>query len=127
MNGQNYIENILSKEVKQAIEKYPHTILQQGNAPCHTAKAVKNYLFNNQIDTLDWPANSPDLNIIENIWHTLKRKIRKTPIRNKPELIHKTKKVWNEEITPHYINKLINSMKNRLEAVIANKGGPSGY
>ena len=36
-------------------------------APCHRAKAVKNYLQKNNAGTVDWPCNSPDLNPIENL------------------------------------------------------------
>lgn len=29
----------------------------------------------NHINTMEWPAQSPDINIIENLWQKIKRKI----------------------------------------------------
>ncbi len=42
-------------------------IFQQDLAPAHTAKSTKSWLNDHGVDVLDWPANSPDLNHIENI------------------------------------------------------------
>ncbi len=41
-------------------------IFQQDLAPVHTDKSTKSWLNNHGVGVLDWPANSPDLNI-ENI------------------------------------------------------------
>ncbi len=56
-------------------------IFQQDLAPAHTAKSTKSWLN----DQLDWPANSPDLNI-ENLWSIVKRKMRNKRPRNADEL-----------------------------------------
>ncbi len=50
-------------------------IFQQDLAPAYTAKSTKK-LLNDGVGVLDWPANSPDLNPIENIWGIVKRKMR---------------------------------------------------
>ncbi len=51
-------------------------IFQQDLAPAHTAKSTKNWLNDHGVGVLDWPANSPDLNPIENLWGIVKRKMR---------------------------------------------------
>ena len=51
-------------------------IFQQDLAPAHTAKSTKTWFSDHGITVLDWPANSPDLNPIENVWDSAKRKMR---------------------------------------------------
>ncbi|KAJ7316665.1 hypothetical protein JRQ81_002827 [Phrynocephalus forsythii] len=52
-------------------------IIQQNYlAPAHTAKSTKTWFSDHGITVLDWPANLPDLNPIENLWGIAKRKMR---------------------------------------------------
>ncbi len=50
-------------------------IFHQDLAPGHTAKSTKSWLNDHGVGVLDWPENSPDLNI-ENLWGIVKRKMR---------------------------------------------------
>ncbi len=53
-------------------------IIQQDLAPAHTAKSTKSWFNDHGVTVLDWPANFPDLNAIENLW-VLSRGRRETP------------------------------------------------
>ncbi len=61
-------------------------IFQQDLAPAHTAKSTKSWLNDHGVGVLDWPANSPDLNLIENLWGIVKRKMRNKRPKNADEL-----------------------------------------
>lgn len=56
-------------------------ILQQDNALVHTARVAQEVLAKAKVRTLTWPAYSPDLNPIENLWSVMQENLRKrTPL-----------------------------------------------
>ncbi len=66
--------------------KDANLIFQQDLAPAHTAKSTKSWLNDHGVGVLDWPANSPDLNPIDNLWGIVKRKMRNKRPKNADEL-----------------------------------------
>ncbi len=68
-------------------------IFQQDLAPVHTAKSTKSWLNDHGVDVLDWPANSPDLNI-ENLWGIVERKMRDKRPKDADELKATVKETW---------------------------------
>ncbi|KAA8490752.1 Transposable element Tc3 transposase [Porphyridium purpureum] len=53
----------------------PNMGFQQNNAPVHTSRLVKNFMNDENVELLDWPAYLPEFNIIENLWGILARKV----------------------------------------------------
>jgi transposase len=103
-------------------------IFQQDNDPKHTSKKAKNWMEENDITLLDWPAQSPDLNPIEHLWHHIKLQLCKyeEPPKGVWQIWERVAEVWNG-IEPEVCQGLIESMPRRLEAVIKAKGGNTKY
>ncbi len=92
-------------------------IFQQDLAPAYTAKATSTWFKDHGIPVLNWPANSPDLNPIENLWGIVKRKMRYARPNNAEELKATIRATW-ALITPEQCHRLIDSMPRRIAAVI---------
>jgi transposase len=77
---------------------------------------------------LVWPAQSPDLNLIEHLWVHLKRALQQYPTSPKGvyELWEREEVEWNE-ISAETCQKLVESMSRRIKAVIKAKGGHTQY
>ncbi len=74
----------------------------------------------------DWPASSPDISIIENLWTILKKKIEG----RQPTSINELWKVAEEEwmnIPNDTIKKLYESLPNQINAVLAAYGASTKY
>jgi transposase len=101
-------------------------ILCEDNDPKHRSKLVASFKTSNNIITMDWPSCSPDLNPIENVWGLLKNKLAKKQITSIRILKRELLKEWNA-LTKKDALKYVNSMKNRLQMVIHNKGDHIPY
>ena len=71
--GQSYAELIKNSFFYQVMSD--DFILVHDKASCHTAQVVKNKIDELRIGVLDWPAYSPDLNPIKNLWSYIVRNI----------------------------------------------------
>lgn len=101
-------------------------IFMHDNDPKHTAKVVKNWLSDEKIPVLDWPAQSPDLNPIENLWNDVKVKVGQQKCKNSDDLWKAIKEAW-DSIPLDKCRKLIESLPRRCEAVKRNKGYSTKY
>ena len=90
-------------------------VFQQDNCGADKAKSVRAYMDATCISLMEWPAQSPDLNPIENSWALLKRRLRlrtRHPT-NADNLFDALLKEWNL-IPDSYFSNLIRSMSIRV-------------
>lgn len=101
---------------------------QDDNASCHVARSTMDWYGDNGVNRMDWPAQSPDLNPIENLWDALDRRIKGCNNRPKSvkELTCLLQAEW-KKIPLAVIQGLVESMPRRVEAVIASRGGSTNY
>lgn len=120
----NMLENVM---LPYAEENMPIIwVFQHDNDPKHTSKFVKDWLSDTNIKTLAWPAQSPDLNPIENLWSIVDRKIKRDSETNKHNIFSRIQDAWNN-ISNDQIERLIDSMPRRCAEVIKNKGYAIDY
>lgn len=129
LTSTRYIEEILQDQVMPYMPFIgPQALFMQDNARPHKARCVMDYLNTVHIHSIEWPARSPDLNIIEHLWDSLKRRVR---LRNRglttlAELETVVLEEW-ENIPQDFIQDLFRSMPRRMEAVLRARGGNTAY
>jgi len=103
-------------------------IFQDDNCRIHRARIVNTFKEENNISSLSWPAQSPDLNPIENLWAHLEKKVRerKNLPKNRNELFAALNEEWIK-IDSEVLANLVDSMPRRVKEVIKAKGNPTRY
>ena len=94
---------------------------QQDNDPNHTAKVVKKWFKDNDVNVLEWSSQSPDLNLIENLWRDLKTRVMAGKPTNLTQLEAFAKEEWANIPQETCREPVDTYIKNRLEAVMKNK------
>ncbi|GFW80781.1 transposable element Tcb2 transposase [Trichonephila clavipes] len=129
MTGQRYIDEVLLPHVRlfrgAVSDKF---VFMDDNATCYRTLAVQDCLDSEDIQRLVWPARSPDLNPIENVWDALGRQVagRNYPPTNKNTLIRALTEEW-DKLPLQLLDNVVQSMVRRVECCITLHGGHIPY
>ena len=94
--------------------------LREDNYRKHMSKLANEWKLKHGIHRIQWPSTSPDLNPIEKVWKLLKMNLARKILRTYQSLVLGIKKEWNA-FPKDLATNLVQSMKNRIFDVIANK------
>jgi len=103
-----------------------HWRFQQDNDPKHMSRIAKAFLAETFPEVLEWPANSPDLTPIENLWSIVKHNVEKRIPTNISELNQYLVEEW-EKIPSFMLSNLGLSMNRRCQMIIDNNGERFNY
>ncbi|GFV41832.1 transposable element Tcb2 transposase [Trichonephila clavipes] len=103
-------------------------LFMDDNAPCHRTVAAEKLLESEDIERMDWPARSPDLNPIEHVWDFLGRRLAARTL--PPVTIRELRLALQDEwatMPQQLIDTLILSMGRRCETCLAVRGDHIPY
>lgn len=129
MTSKMYTE-LLDEVLIDFLEQPPdeNAIFQQDNAPIHVSRASQLWFQQKNIKLLEWPARSPDLNPIENMWGNLCRRVYSggRQFQTVPDLRKAIIDEW-AKIPLSEFQKVVLSMPNRIFEVINKSGSWTHY
>jgi len=134
MKGVDYVkildDNLLGTLKDQKLKKTGKygIIFQQDNDPKHTSRVASNWFEEKRIKKLSWPPSSPDMNIIEHVWHQLDRFVRAhDPLpKNKKQLWEALQEEW-ACFPKASLDALYESMPSHVEALKEAQGSHTKY
>ena len=118
-------EEVLKKGLLTIYEA--HNIFQQDGVSCHKSKVVSFFLDKAMICVLsDWPAQSPDLDIIKPLWSELKTRVSSCKPVNIEAPWRACEEQWVKIPVPN-IKILYESIPRKIQEVLKKKGLTTHY
>lgn len=129
LNGIRYLAEIIRPLVIPCLQRIgAGAVYQDDNARPHRARIVTDFLRQNNVQQMEWPAYSPDLAPIEHAWDELGRRLHNNhaPPNNRAELAQILVAEW-QAIPQAFFQRLVNSMRRRCTECIRARGGYTRY
>ena len=127
MNAEQYIEILRDVVFPSVRICYPdeHIYFIQDNCSIHRAAIVRDWMATLQnVTVIEWPAKSPDLNPIENLWGFMTLAWDPSQDRNSENLNDIAMDTWESMRGRDHCWNMVMDMRSRLEEVLACGGGP---
>jgi len=126
LNSDGYIKLLSESAVPLIKLNYGENwYLQEDNSPVHKSRKVKDFMEKSRISVLDWPARSPDLNIVEDCWKTISDLVYDgNQFKCKEDLVLKITSVIKHlnQFSRHKVEDLYSSIGGRLCTVLEKHG-----
>ncbi len=130
LNSQKYLD-ILENTMVPTANQYlaDEFVFQHDRSSIHTSHLLRDYLEQSKIWCFNWPSKGADMNPIENVWAEMERELSKLhTAKNADELWQNIQTAWNAlRSKPTYWLNLVDSMPNRMQAVVNVKGDWTRY
>lgn len=126
LNTENYISLLKNYGIKMMkLNMQPAFTFIQDNARPHVSKGSDEFLKSMKLNVLPWPAKSPDLNIMENIWKMISdivyKDVQPANVKELEDLIyHAVDEINNQKRDT--IENLFSSYVGRLTKVLVSQG-----
>lgn len=118
---QDILENSVLPTLWQQFGDGPF-LFQHNCDPVHKTKAIKAWMKEFKVNELDWPAQSPDLNPIENLWDELEQRLRARPSpKSASDLTNALLEEWSKIPLDTLLN-LVDNLPERVAAVLITDG-----
>lgn len=136
MTGADYVdilENVMLPSVRILYPPPEPIVFVQDNSSVHTSRIVQEWFRGHpEIELINWPSKSPDLNPIENLWAAMVKdwnaNHNEEPRIRRPDELHAhCQEVWERFRGRPTCENLVTSMPNRLRSVIEVNGGYIKY
>lgn len=134
MNSELYIEILEEVMIPSVRAVYPVEVVPiirvvEDNSAVHRARIVRDWYDDHpEVERFNWPAKSPDLNVIENFWSKMGEGWTPVARERREGLCRRVHAAWEElREKPEYSLALVNSMPRRIQKVLDEEGRPIPY
>ena len=131
LTGQKYRHNVLAPRVVPHFDNHAladRPIFMDDNARPHKARSVQHFLQQEAVQTIPWPAMSPDMNLLEHVWDFIDRKSnqRNPKCQTIDELRTAILQEW-QQFPQERLRRLVRSMTRRVTELQNKRGGYTRY